>query len=79
MRWQRSANLTATAMLAVSIAFIAFWLRDCAADFHSWYNAERVSVDDTALRLARLRLAQACAQVIRNGLNLLGVSAPERM
>ena len=58
---------------------IAFWLRDCASDFHSWYNAERVSVDDTALRLARLRLAQACAQVIRNGLSLLGVSAPDRM
>ncbi|MGE8587965.1 MAG: DALR anticodon-binding domain-containing protein, partial [Alcaligenes sp.] len=58
---------------------IAFWLRDCASDFHTWYNAERVLVDDTALRLARLRLAQSCAQVIRNGLDLLGVSAPERM
>ena len=58
---------------------IAFWLRDCASDFHTWYNAERVLVDDTALRLARLRLAQSCAQVIRNGLSLLGVSAPERM
>ncbi|HRL22319.1 arginine--tRNA ligase [Alcaligenes sp. SDU_A2] len=58
---------------------IAFWLRDCASDFHTWYNAERVLVDDTALRLARLRLAHACAHVIRNGLGLLGVSAPERM
>lgn len=58
---------------------IAFWLRDCAADFHAWYNAERISVDDEALKLARLRLAQASAQVIKQGLELLGVSAPERM
>lgn len=58
---------------------IAFWLRDCAADFHAWYNAERIAVDDEALKLARLRLAQASAQVIKQGLELLGVSAPERM
>ncbi|MEO6985691.1 MAG: arginine--tRNA ligase [Paralcaligenes sp.] len=58
---------------------IAFWLRDCAADFHAWYNAERVLVDDGALKLARLRLAQATRHVIASGLALLGVSAPERM
>ena len=58
---------------------LAFWLRDCAADFHAWYNAERVLVDDPALKLARLRLADATRRVIANGLNLLGVSAPERM
>ena len=58
---------------------IAFWLRDCAADFHGWYNAERVLVDDTALKLARLRLAATTRQVLANGLTLLGVSAPERM
>ena len=58
---------------------LAFWLRDCAADFHAWYNAERVLVDDIDLKLARLRLAQATGQVIANGLELLGVSAPERM
>ncbi|AMG44138.1 arginine--tRNA ligase [Achromobacter ruhlandii] len=58
---------------------IAFWLRDCAADFHGWYNAERVLVDDTALKLARLRLAATTRQVLANGLALLGVSAPERM
>lgn len=58
---------------------LAFWLRDCAADFHAWYNAERVLVDDEALKLARLRLAGATRQVIANGLSLLGVSAPERM
>ncbi|UOD50545.1 arginine--tRNA ligase [Orrella daihaiensis] len=58
---------------------VAFWLRDCASDFHAWYNAERVLVDDQALKLARLRLADATRQVIANGLDLLGVSAPERM
>lgn len=58
---------------------LAFWLRDCAADFHAWYNAERILVDDAALLAARLRLAQATAQVIANGLGLLGVTAPERM
>jgi len=58
---------------------LAFWLRDCAADFHAWYNAERTLVQDTGLKHARLRLAQATAQVLAGGLALLGVSAPERM
>jgi arginyl-tRNA synthetase len=58
---------------------VAFWLRDCAADLHAWYNAERVLVDDTALKLARLRLADVTRQVLANGLALLGVSAPQRM
>ncbi|MBO9354402.1 arginine--tRNA ligase [Bordetella petrii] len=58
---------------------IAFWLRDCASDFHAWYNAERVLVDDEALKLARLRLAATTRQVLANGLALLGVSAPQRM
>ncbi|OZI15992.1 arginine--tRNA ligase [Bordetella genomosp. 7] len=58
---------------------IAFWLRDCASDFHAWYNAERVLVDDEPLKLARLRLAATTRQVLANGLALLGVSAPQRM
>ncbi len=58
---------------------VAFWLRDCAADFHTWYNSERLLVDDDSLRQARLSLAAACAQVIANGLDLLGVSAPTEM
>lgn len=58
---------------------LAFWLRDCAADFHAWYNAERILVDDSSLRAARLRLAKSTAQVIANGLGLLGVGAPKRM
>ena len=58
---------------------IAFYLKDLAADFHSWYNAERMLVEDEALKLARLALAWAARQVLANGLALLGVSAPESM
>jgi len=71
--------LVSQAALELSPHLVAFWLRDCAADFHGWYNAERVLVDDVALKHARLRLADATRQVIANGLELLGVSAPERM
>ncbi len=58
---------------------VAFWLQDCAADFHSWYNAERIMIDDIELKRARLRLADATRQVIANALALLGVSAPQQM
>jgi arginyl-tRNA synthetase len=58
---------------------VAFYLKDLAADFHGFYNAERVLVDDAAVRDARLALLAATQQVLRNGLALLGVSAPERM
>lgn len=71
--------LVTEAAAELSPHLVAFWLRDCASDFHAWYNAERVLVDDVALKHARLRLADATRQVIANGLELLGVSAPERM
>jgi arginyl-tRNA synthetase len=58
---------------------VAFYLRDLAADFHSYYNAERILVEDAALAAARLALCAATRQVLANGLALLGVSAPERM
>ena len=58
---------------------IAFYLKDLAGEFHSYYNAERMLVDDDGLKLARLALAAAVRQVIRNGLRLLGVSAPDSM
>ena len=58
---------------------IAFYLKDLAADFHSYYNASRFLVDDEGIKLARLALIAAVAQVMRNGLALLGVSAPENM
>jgi arginyl-tRNA synthetase len=58
---------------------IAFYLKDLAGEFHSWYNAERMLVEDESLRLARLALAAAVRQVLANGLALLGVSAPQSM
>ncbi len=58
---------------------VAFFLKELAGEFHSYYNAERFLVDDAALKTARLALALAVRQVLRNGLALLGVSAPEKM
>ena len=58
---------------------VAFYLKDLAASFHSYYNASRFLVDDEAVRRARLALIAAAAQVMSNGLALLGVSAPEKM
>jgi len=58
---------------------IAFYLKDLAGEFHGWYNAERMLVDDAALRDARVALAAAVRQVIHNGLTILGVSCPESM
>jgi arginyl-tRNA synthetase len=58
---------------------LAFYLRDLAGEFHSWYNAERLLVEDEGLKRARLALAVAVRQVLRNGLRILGVSAPEAM
>jgi len=58
---------------------LAHYLRELANAFHTYYNEHRVLVDDDALRDARLNLSLATGQVIRNGLALLGVSAPEVM
>ncbi len=58
---------------------VAFYLKDLAADFHSFYNAERILVDDAGIRDARLALVAAVRQTLANGLALLGVSAPETM
>jgi arginyl-tRNA synthetase len=58
---------------------IAFYVRDVAQLFHSYYAQERFLVDDAALAQARLALLLATRQVLRNGLALLGVAAPERM
>lgn len=72
------------ALLAASARDLAphmlpFYLREVAAAFHSYYNAERFLVDDLRDRTARLALAAATAQVLKNGLKLLGVSAPNKM
>lgn len=58
---------------------ITYYLTELASRFHSYYNVSRVITDDRPLSLARLALVEAAAQVIANGLNLLGVSAPEEM
>lgn len=58
---------------------MAFYLRELAALFHSWYNSTRFLVDDKDLQAARLALAAAVRQVLRNGLAILGVGAPEKM
>jgi len=58
---------------------VAFYLRDLAASYHSYYDAERILVDDESVKAARLALIAATAQVLRNGLKILGVDAPDRM
>jgi arginyl-tRNA synthetase len=58
---------------------VTFYLRELAALLHSYYDAERVLVDDERLKRARLALVAACAQVLHNGLAVLGVSAPQKM
>ncbi|HTO50044.1 MAG TPA: DALR anticodon-binding domain-containing protein, partial [Burkholderiales bacterium] len=58
---------------------VAFYLRELAGEFHSYYNSVRVLVPEEAVRHARLALSAAVGQVIANGLGTLGVSAPERM
>jgi arginyl-tRNA synthetase len=58
---------------------IAFFLRELATEFHSYYNSTRMLVDDEGVKRARLALSSAVRQVLRNGLALLGVSAPQKM
>ncbi len=58
---------------------IANYLKECAADLHSYYNDTKFLVDDAPTKLARLALIAATQQVLKNGLSLLGVSAPHKM
>ena len=58
---------------------IVHYLRSLSADFHSYYNAHKMLVDDRKLRNARISLALGIRQVLYNGLTLLGVNAPDRM
>ncbi|MCH2669220.1 MAG: arginine--tRNA ligase [Gammaproteobacteria bacterium] len=58
---------------------IVHYLRSLSADFHSYYNAHKMLVDDSKLRNARISLALGIRQVLYNGLTLLGVNAPDRM
>ncbi|MBL8388847.1 MAG: arginine--tRNA ligase [Hydrogenophaga sp.] len=58
---------------------VTFYLRELAAAYHSYYDAERILVDDETVKRARLALVRATAQVLHNGLAVLGVSAPQKM
>jgi arginyl-tRNA synthetase len=58
---------------------VTFFLRELAAAYHSYYDAERILVEDQSVKLARLALVAATAQVLHNGLAVLGVSAPSKM
>lgn len=58
---------------------ITFYLKELAAEFHSYYNATRILVEDDTVKRARLALASAVREVLRSGLALLGVCAPEKM
>ena len=75
----RYPDQVAAAARTLEPQLIAIWLRDLAHSFHTYYNAHSFLVDDKALRDARLTLATATLQGLRNGLNLLGLSAPESM
>ncbi len=58
---------------------VTFYLRELASLYHSYYDAERILVDDETVKRARLALVAATAQVLHNGLKVLGVSAPTKM
>jgi arginyl-tRNA synthetase len=58
---------------------VTFYLRELAATYHSYYDTERILVDDEPVKKARLALVAATAQVLHNGLAILGVSAPRKM
>ena len=72
-------EVVATAAEELAPHQVCIYLKELAADFHAFYNAERVLVDEAPVRDARLSLLAATRQVLRNGLRLLGVGAPERM
>ena len=58
---------------------VANYLRELAVEFHAYYNAHKILVTEIALRDARIALVAAVKTVMANGLELLGVSAPEEM
>jgi len=58
---------------------VANYLKDLASDLHSFYSEHKILVEDEAIKLARLALISVTQQVLQNGLQLLGVSAPDKM
>jgi len=75
----RYPEVVEAAALARAPHALVHYLRELANDFHAYYNAHQFLVEDAELRDARLTLIQGLRQVVRNGLGLLGVSAPEAM
>lgn len=73
------ADIISQAALAREPHQLANYLRDLAGEFHTYYNDQRMMIDEKHLRNARLSLSMAVRQVIKNGLTLLGVSSPEVM
>ncbi|WP_320827310.1 arginine--tRNA ligase [Reinekea sp.] len=76
---RRYSDIVKSAGEALEPAMIATYLKDLASLFHSYYNNHKMLVADDEIRNARLVLSTAVAQVLANGLDLLGVSAPEKM
>jgi arginyl-tRNA synthetase len=75
----RYPEVVEAAALGEEPHLLTHYLRELANDFHTYYNAHQFLVPDEALRDARVKLILAVRQVLRNGLGLLGVSAPESM
>jgi arginyl-tRNA synthetase len=76
---RRFPDVVVSAGESLEPSMIATYLKDLASLFHSYYNNHKMLIDDDQVRNARLTLSKAVAQVIANGLHLLGVSAPESM
>jgi arginyl-tRNA synthetase len=72
-------EIVANAATELAPHTIANYLKELASDLHSYYNEYKFLIDDEAVKLARLSLISATQQVLQNGLDLLGVSAPEKM
>jgi arginyl-tRNA synthetase len=72
-------DMLTAAALDFSPHDVTFYLRELAAAYHSYYDAERILVDDEQVKTARLALVAATRQVLHNGLAVLGVSAPPKM
>ncbi|MCK4840042.1 MAG: arginine--tRNA ligase, partial [Desulfobulbaceae bacterium] len=72
-------ELVESAALGLEPHRVVFFMQDLAAQFHSYYNKHRVISDDLELSQARLWLAEGIRVILRNGLNLIGVDAPESM
>ncbi|CAC9639933.1 Arginyl-tRNA synthetase (EC 6.1.1.19) [uncultured Gammaproteobacteria bacterium] len=75
----RYSDMVKNAALNYEPHILAYYLRDLAGDFHSYYNNSEFLIDDKTLQASRLQLISATQQILANGLSLLGVSAPEKM